>query len=151
MSAVDELFSQVYEFENPSVVGLDPQMKFIPPQLKDTPRKGDSFEAERDAIIAFNELIIEAVSPIVGIVKPNIAFYGLYKAEGIEAFEETVRIARKNTLERVMEPELFSSRMRKRIAISAGVTGMRSYAGSKRLSIRMVMRMVYGWRRPGSA
>jgi orotidine-5'-phosphate decarboxylase len=76
---IDKLIDKIEEMGNPTVVGLDPQDDFIP---------------EGMSIVEFNTAIIEAICDIVPAVKPQIAFYERFGAEGIEAYFETIRIAK---------------------------------------------------------
>jgi orotidine-5'-phosphate decarboxylase len=99
MNIADRLLAKIREKHNPCIVGLDPVIELIPDCIKKgrKDQKG-SFEAERDTIIEFNKRIINAVADIVPAVKPQVAFYEKYGSKGLEAFEETVRYARRKDL-----------------------------------------------------
>lgn len=83
-------------------VGLDPQLKFMPPHLVDfyaSPMHyGGTFEAVAHIFLHFNMQIIDAVEPYAVAVKPQIAFYETYGHSGVWAFEETVKHARSKGL-----------------------------------------------------
>ena len=96
-NAADRLIKNIDDKKNPSVVGLDPFLEYIPNFLKKK-YLGNSFEATRDVIIEFNKTIIDAIADIVPAVKPQIAFYEKYGSNGIIAFEETIKYAKKQGL-----------------------------------------------------
>ena len=92
----DKLIEAVKAKGNPICVGLDPRLNKIPKYLKDAALDGNKTptEAAADAIIAFNEGIIDAVADIVPVVKPQIAFYEMFGHQGIRAYEHTLRYAK---------------------------------------------------------
>ena len=71
-------------------VGLDPFVELFPTEL-DTKNVGE-------AIIKFNRAIIEAVADIVPVVKPQIAFYEQYGTQGMQAFADACKYAKKQGL-----------------------------------------------------
>jgi len=89
----DRLLKEIQKKQNPSVIGLDPQMKFIPSQIKNSCLElyGNTIKAVAEAFIIFNKKIIDATFDVVPTYKPNMAFYEKYGVEGVRAFEETVR------------------------------------------------------------
>lgn len=62
-------------------VGLDPDFSRFPASLRQLGHK--------DAIVRFNQAIIESTSDVVCAYKPNLGFYLAYGAPGIEALIET--------------------------------------------------------------
>ncbi len=79
-------------------VGLDPQLEKMPPHLVQkflNGREPTDFKAIADLFIAFNMAIIDGIRDIAVWVKPNIAFYEEYGAEGLRAYEATINYARK--------------------------------------------------------
>ncbi len=96
----DRLLDAVDKKKNPSVVGLDPRLGRIPDHVKKKVREetDDPFEAASKAILEFNKGLIDAVHEIVPAVKPQIAFYEKYGAEGIKVFIETIEYAKKKGL-----------------------------------------------------
>ncbi len=89
----DRLLDKIDEVQNPSCIGLDPRIADIPSSIKrEALEKFDNtFEAVSHAIYEFNKRIIDATCDIVGVYKPQMAFYEQYKGSGIEAFEKTVQ------------------------------------------------------------
>ncbi len=96
----DLLIEKINEKRNPCVVGLDPRISLIPAHIRETclQQYGDTIEGTCQAILYFNCEIIDAVSDIVAIVKPQMAFYEQYGFEGVRAFQETVRYAKMKDL-----------------------------------------------------
>lgn len=82
-------------------VGLDPRLDKIPrsifKKVSGDLNKGP-MEVAADAIVEFNRGIIDAVCEVVPVVKPQIAFYEIFGAEGIRAYIETLRYAKSKGL-----------------------------------------------------
>ena len=93
---IDRLISSIKRLENPTVVGLDPKLEYIPSYISKKAFKehGAGFEGVADAVIQFNKKLIDAVYDIVPAVKPQLAYYEMYGLEGIRAFVETCEYAR---------------------------------------------------------
>ena len=91
----DRLIDKIRGFDNPSVVGLDPRLEYIPEHLKANAFKdhGTGFEGAAAAILSFNKGLIDTLCDIVPAVKPQLAYYEMYGLEGLKAFNETVRYA----------------------------------------------------------
>lgn len=79
----EELFSQIREKRSFLCVGLDPDVEKMPLSLH-----GD--------LLAFNKAIIDATAEFAIAYKPNIAFYEVQGAKGVQAFEDTVAYIREN-------------------------------------------------------
>jgi orotidine-5'-phosphate decarboxylase len=95
--AIDELIYRIKYLKNPSVVGLDPQLDFIPEcvwkSLGGYSDELNGLQAAASAIRAFNFAIIDAIADIVPAVKPQIAMYERFGADGIAAYADTVLYA----------------------------------------------------------
>ena len=96
----DRLIGAIKEKGNPVCVGLDPRLEQIPEFIKkkQVEKFGETFEAAANAFLEFNVGIIDAVSDIVPVVKPQIAFYEQYGFAGIWAYEETCKYAQEKGL-----------------------------------------------------
>ncbi len=96
----DRLIEAIDEKRSILNVGLDPQFKRIPPQIREIARKkfGAGWRAIGYAYKWFNEAIIDAVEPFVVSVKPQMAFYEQYMHWVVWAFEQTKNYARKKGL-----------------------------------------------------
>lgn len=63
-------------------IGLDPEAARLPTHLRDQP----------NAILAFNQAIIEATADLVCAYKPNLAFYESLGPAGLVTLQETLRL-----------------------------------------------------------
>jgi len=97
---IDKLIERIKELGNPTVVGLDPRMDYLPEDIvKDAQdRYGRTTIAVRYALLAYNKGIIDAVCDIVPAVKPQMAFYEQFGAEGVDAYIQTVAYAKSKGL-----------------------------------------------------
>ena len=92
----DRLISKITATRNPTVLGLDPKLGYIPDQLKEAAYQahGKTLEGAADALLRFNKALIDAVYDIVPAVKPQAAFYEMYGWQGVRALAETISYAR---------------------------------------------------------
>jgi orotidine-5'-phosphate decarboxylase len=92
----DRLIERIKETGNPSVVGLDPKLEYVPDYLfnKFQEEDGCSLRAASKAILAFNQAIINEIYDIVPAIKPQAAYYEMYGYHGMKALERTIRYAR---------------------------------------------------------
>ncbi len=76
-SFVDRLQKAMQEKRSVLCVGLDPQLRFIPPHIIEeaVKFKGETWEAVWYCFLKFNMNIIDAVEPYAVAVKPQAAFY----------------------------------------------------------------------------
>jgi len=97
---IDKLAERIIELKNPAVVGLDPRLKNIPAFLREDMinNYGETPRAAAEAIFEFNRVIIDSVCGVVPAVKPQIAFYELFGADGIGAYQRTVAYAKQKNL-----------------------------------------------------
>ena len=89
------LIERIAQLQNPSVVGLDSLLDYIPQHIKEEKfaQYGDTFDAAAQAILAYNKEIIDAICDIVPAVKPQAAYYEMYSWQGMWALCETVKYA----------------------------------------------------------
>lgn len=92
----DRLVAAVKAKGNPVCVGLDPRFDLLPERLRRLAVRthGRSSRAVAAAFLEFNRALIDELADLVPACKPQVAFYEEYGAEGMRAFEETVRHAR---------------------------------------------------------
>lgn len=97
---IDLLIDKIIEKNNPSVVGLDPRLSYVPDFItKEAFEKyGETPKAVAESFYEFNKFIIDAVADIVPAVKPQIAMYEQYGACGIESYIKTVEYAKEKGL-----------------------------------------------------
>lgn len=88
----DRLHAAIVAKKTPAMVGLDPRVGQLPPAIKP---KSDDPKAIADSYLQFCTGVIEAVSPHVGVVKPQAAFFEQLGPAGMMALAEVVAVARK--------------------------------------------------------
>lgn len=100
MNFSDKLAASIKAKNNPSVLGLDPRLDFIPESIKAANRKAFDcpFKAAAQSIIDFNKRLIDATCDVIAVIKPQLAYYELYGVEGLKAFHETVVYAKQKGL-----------------------------------------------------
>ena len=107
---IQKLISRIRETGAPVVVGLDPNMKFIPPMLFDDAKQSlersentdpfgdDELSVAAEAVWRFNKEIIDSVYDLVPAVKPQIAMYEQFGIAGMKTFWRTVRYCKEKGL-----------------------------------------------------
>ena len=77
---IDELIEKIKELNNPTVMGLDPRCEMLPKCVTDKYPK--TLEGVSKAIIEYNKALIDATYDIIPAIKPQIAFYEMYRNTG---------------------------------------------------------------------
>ena len=103
---ISRLMQAIRDKGAPVVVGLDPNLSFIPRELlirsrEDAAAEGRTLtgqECAAEAIRRFNKAIIDTVCDIVPAVKPQSAMYEQFGLPGLAAYAWTVRYAREKGL-----------------------------------------------------
>ena len=97
---ISKLIKKIEEKDAPIVVGLDPQMSFLPKYLLDEAikEKGETLEAACDAVVKYNKGIIDATFDLIPAVKPQIAMYEQFGCAGVAAYKETCDYAKSKGL-----------------------------------------------------
>ena len=72
---ISKLVTEIKKKNAPVVVGLDPQLSFLPKFLLDKAiaERGESLEAVSDAIYEYNKSLIDATYDLIPAVKPQVA------------------------------------------------------------------------------
>ena len=86
----DRLIEQCQKKKSLVLVGIDPRLDQLPEPLQKIAQK----EGAAKAYELFGKEIIDAVKDIAVAVKPQIAFYEVLGAPGLEAFRETLLYAK---------------------------------------------------------
>lgn len=114
----DRLTERITELNNPTVMGLDPLIEYIPEFLLQKKLNNDSrigprrsfrmympsepstvcFDISAEIILEFNKMLIDSIKDIIPAVKPQIAYYELFGKSGIQAYIETIEYAKKQGL-----------------------------------------------------
>ena len=97
---ISKLITEIQKKNAPIVVGLDPQLGFLPKQLMKAGIKeyGESLEAVAAAVFEFNKAIIDATADLIPAVKPQIAMYEQFGVSGLVAYRETTEYAKSKGL-----------------------------------------------------
>lgn len=100
MNFADRVIDAVMEKKSHVVVGLDPMIDRLPSViLQDSERlHGKNSTGAAHAIFQFNKLIIDAVWQKVPAIKPQLAYYEVFGAQGLDAFWKTVEYAHSKKL-----------------------------------------------------
>jgi orotidine-5'-phosphate decarboxylase len=87
----DRLLARIASLDNPTVLGLDPMLDYIPEQLSSYFRENcsDPLQAAGLAILEYNRRLIDCVADLIPAVKPQLAYYEQYGTPGLEAFHQT--------------------------------------------------------------
>jgi orotidine-5'-phosphate decarboxylase len=91
----DRLIAKIVATKNPTVLGLDPILDYIPANIKKEAYEGygKTLEGAAEAFLCFNKALIDATYDIVPAVKPQAAFYERYGWQGVRALSETISYA----------------------------------------------------------
>ncbi len=99
---VDELIEEIQKKQSILVVGLDPQVRYIPTHILqqgcEEAQRPFEFEPTARAIVIYFEEIIKVVASYTVAMKPQRAFYERYGHWGIWALERVVQVCRENNL-----------------------------------------------------
>ncbi len=98
--SIDRLIDLIKKRSNPTVVGLDPKLDYLPDFiLKNSFASfGETLEGAANAIFEFNKGIIDAIYDIVPAVKPQSAYYEMYGWQGVKALYRTIQYAKEKGL-----------------------------------------------------
>lgn len=98
--SIDNLISCVKRKNNPTVVGLDPMLEYIPQSviLPCFEKYGRNLKGAACAVLEFNKRLINALYMIIPCVKLQSAYYELYGFEGVAALRHTADYARERGL-----------------------------------------------------
>ncbi|NMA82554.1 MAG: orotidine-5'-phosphate decarboxylase [Epulopiscium sp.] len=93
---IDQLIQKIEEKQNPTVVGLDPDLSYIPAHIKEEAygKYGKTPQGAAEAFYLFNKEIIDEVADLIPAVKPQIAMYEQWGAFGIDAYIRTIAYAK---------------------------------------------------------
>ncbi|MDI9470993.1 MAG: orotidine-5'-phosphate decarboxylase [Bacillota bacterium] len=91
-SFAQRVFERLRTLDNPTVLGLDPDLGRMPAALRAAAAAGP--EAAGRVILDYNLALLDAVQDIVGFVKPQVACYERHGLAGMEALAATIRAAR---------------------------------------------------------
>lgn len=92
----DRLIKRIVDMKNPTVVGLDPKLDYVPEYIKQEffSEDGQTIKAAAKAVFRFNQMIIDEICDIVPAIKPQAAYYEMYGHYGVKTLEKTIRYAK---------------------------------------------------------
>ncbi|MDE6427160.1 MAG: orotidine-5'-phosphate decarboxylase [Ruminococcus sp.] len=92
----DRLIEKIIDMKNPTVVGLDPKLEYVPEyiQNKYIQEDGETLSAAAKAVLEFNKAIIDEIHDIVPAIKPQAAYYEMYGYYGVQTLCETISYAK---------------------------------------------------------
>lgn len=92
----DRLIEKIIEMKNPTVVGLDPKLEYVPEYIRNKyiQENGETLSAAAKAILEFNKAIIDEIYDIVPAIKPQAAYYEMYGYYGVQTLYETISYAK---------------------------------------------------------
>ncbi len=98
--SLDRMIDGVITKQNPTVVGLDPKLEYIPDYIKQDcfTKYGKTLEGAAAALFTFNKGLIDALYTIVPAVKPQCAYYEMYGWQGMKALHDTIAYAKQKGL-----------------------------------------------------
>jgi len=90
------LQKRIDELQNPTVVGLDPDLSYIPQEIleKHFSKGGETLEAAAEAVLEYNKGLIDTIYDIVPAVKPQSAYYEILGPDGVFALKKTCDYAK---------------------------------------------------------
>ncbi len=97
---IKRLCDEIEKKNAPIVVGLDPNLKFVPEHLKQKAfkEKGETLEGAAKAIWKFNKKLIDNIYDLIPAVKPQSAMYEQYGLPGLKAYKKTIDYAHEKGL-----------------------------------------------------
>jgi len=84
----DKLYEKIIEYSNPTVLGLDPRIEYVPDSIK------EQYLNDTDAIYHFNKELIDNLHAIIPAVKCQSAYYELLGPEGGYVLQKTMNYAK---------------------------------------------------------
>ena len=98
--SIDRLQEKINTLKNPTVVGLDPALENIPPDIlsKHIAEKGETLEAAAAAVFEFCAGLIDALCDIVPAIKPQSAYFEALGPDGAWAMKMICDYAKKKGL-----------------------------------------------------
>lgn len=97
---IDRLIDNIKSKNNPTVVGLDPRIEYVPTFLKEEAfnKYGKNIKGAAEAIYEFNKRIIDAVWDLVPALKLQVAYYEMYGVPGMDVLGRTIKYGKERGL-----------------------------------------------------
>ena len=100
MNFADQLGAKIRQTNNPTVMGLDPVLDYVPEGIRSYFREqcDDAALASGLAIFEFNRRLIDNTCDLIPAVKLQLAYYEQYGIHGLEALRQTLLYARQKNM-----------------------------------------------------
>lgn len=100
MNFADRLLGRIEVCNNPTVMGLDPKLDYIPSPMIDNWKNTSvaANTATAEVIFEYNRLLIDAVYDLIPAIKPQFAYYEMYGLEGLKALKKTIEYAHEKNM-----------------------------------------------------
>jgi len=92
MKFQEKLYEKILEYDNPTVMGLDPLIDYVPKSLR------EKYKDDNKAILHFNKSLIDNLKDIIPVVKCQSAYYELLGPEGAYVLAKTMEYAKKSNM-----------------------------------------------------
>lgn len=94
--SINKLIEKIVKTNNPSVVGLDPKLDYVPEFIKEKAysQYGHTLKAAAVALLEFNKGLIDELCDIVPAIKPQCAYYEMYGYQGVKTLYQTMQYAK---------------------------------------------------------
>ncbi len=104
---MERLGEKIRAYQNPSLLGLDPRLDYLPPSLlaplKEATNQADLAAAIEEALLAYNTRLLEATKDIIPAVKFQMAYYEQYGIGGLKALQRSIDVANEHDFLVVMD------------------------------------------------
>lgn len=96
----DVLIEKIKQTENPSVIGFDPRLSYVPEFIKNESfsKFEETLKGAANALYKWGTMLIDELYDIIPAIKPQVAMYEMFGSEGIDAFIKTVEYAKSKGL-----------------------------------------------------
>ena len=100
LNFADRLSAKIKATGNPTVMGLDPMLEYVPESIRREAqgRCKDPAKAAGEALFLFNQQLINAVADLIPAIKPQFAYYEQYGENGYIALQRTIAYAQEKGL-----------------------------------------------------
>ena len=90
---IDRLIEAIERTGNPTALGLDTRVEYLPPSMLNELKREDNTIEE--ALFAFNCGLIDALADVVPCIKVQVAYYEMLGVAGMKLFRDTLLYAEK--------------------------------------------------------
>ena len=94
--SMNRLIDRIVVLNNPTVVGLDPKLEYVPEYIKEKAfdKYGYTLKGAAKALLEFNKGLIDVLCDIVPAIKPQCAYYEMYGPAGVKTLYKTMEYAK---------------------------------------------------------